>query len=109
MEIRYRASSNAAAKWRTVHLYGFLHGHRHYLVAFHVNPKANKVALFRLPNIEKVKPLDAFFVRNEGFSLKQFAERSFGVYQEEPIDVIWRSSPRQLRLQRSSCLTQAST
>lgn len=90
VEIRYRASNNAAAKWRTVHPYGFLHGHRHYLVAFHVNPKANKVALFRLPNIEEVRLLDVPFVRDRAFSLKDFAERSFGVFQEEQVDVVWR-------------------
>lgn len=93
VEIRYRASNNAAAKWRTVHPYGFLHGHRHYLVAFHVNPKANKVALFRLPNIEEARLLDTPFVRDESFSLKEFAERSFGVYQEQPVEVRWRFTP----------------
>jgi predicted DNA-binding transcriptional regulator YafY len=92
-EIRYRRPNGSGANWRRVHPYGFLHGHRHYLVAFHVNPKANKIALFRLPNIEEVTLLDAPFVRDPGFSLKEFAERSFGVYQEEPVDVKWRFSP----------------
>jgi predicted DNA-binding transcriptional regulator YafY len=92
-EIRYRRPNGAAANWRKVHPYGFLHGHRHYLVAFHVHPKANKIALFRLPNIEEVKLLDAPFVRDEEFSLRAFAERSFGVYQEEPVDVRWRFLP----------------
>jgi predicted DNA-binding transcriptional regulator YafY len=93
-EIRYRRPDGSATKWRSVHPYGFLHGHRHYLVAFHVNPKANKIALFRLPNIEAVRLLDDSFMRDERFSLKAFAERSFGVYQEEPVDVKWRFTPQ---------------
>jgi predicted DNA-binding transcriptional regulator YafY len=39
-----------------------------------------------------VKLLDTSFVRDPGFSLKEFAERSFGVFQEEPVDVVWRFS-----------------
>jgi predicted DNA-binding transcriptional regulator YafY len=92
-EIRYRRPNGSGAHWRTVHPYGFLHGHRHYLVAFHVHPKANKIALFRLPNIEEVKLNGAPFVRDEAFSLRAFAEQSFGVYQEEPVEVKWRFSP----------------
>jgi predicted DNA-binding transcriptional regulator YafY len=93
-EIRYRRPDGSATNWRRVHPYGFLHGHRHYLVAFHVNPKANKITLFRLPNIEAVRLLDDSFVRDETFSLKSFAERSFGVYQEEPVEVKWRFTPQ---------------
>lgn len=92
-EIRYRRPNRASANWRRVHPYGFLHGHRHYLVAYHVHPKANKIALFRLPNIDEVRLLEAPFVRNGSFSLKEFAERSFGVYQEEPVNVKWRFTP----------------
>jgi len=75
---------------RTVYPYGFLLGHRHYLIAYHTNPKARSFALFRLPNIEKVKVKEEFFERDPDFSLKDFSERAFGVFQEEPFDVVWR-------------------
>jgi len=93
VEIRYRRPNGSGSNWRRVHPYGFLHGHRHYLVAYHVHPKANKIALFRLPNIEEARPLDVSFVRDPGFSLKDFAERSFGVFQEDQVDVVWRFAP----------------
>ena len=93
VDIRYRRLNGAGANWRRVHPYGFLHGHRHYLVAFHVHEMANKITLFRLPNIEEVRLLDASFIRDQAFSLKAFAERSFGVYQEDPVEVRWRFSP----------------
>lgn len=32
---------------------------------------------------------DEYFTRNEMFSLKEFSEKAFGVYQEEPFDVEW--------------------
>ncbi|OFX07556.1 MAG: WYL domain-containing protein [Alphaproteobacteria bacterium RIFOXYD12_FULL_60_8] len=78
---------------RLVHPYGFLHGHRHYLVAFHEHPKGNNVVLFSLPNIERVEVLKEMFVRPEEFSLSEYARRSFALYQEEPFDVVWKFTP----------------
>jgi hypothetical protein len=28
------------------------------------------------------------------FSLREYAERSFGVFQEKPLDVVWKFSPK---------------
>lgn len=96
----YRSRQTRKVNRRLVWPYGFLFGHRHYLVAFHENPKANKVALFSLPNIEKVELTDDAFVRDPTFSLKDFAERSFGVFQEEPFDVVWRFSAEAAEIAR---------
>jgi predicted DNA-binding transcriptional regulator YafY len=93
VEIMYRNRSTNRINKRLVQPYGFLFGHRHYLVAFHLNPKAMKFALFSMPNIEGVKDTGEMFERDEEFSLKEFAERSFGVFQEEPFDVVWRFIP----------------
>ena len=41
--------------------------------------------------------LDCAFTRKRRFSLQKYAERSFGVFQEEPVDVIWRFSPKAAR------------
>jgi predicted DNA-binding transcriptional regulator YafY len=49
---------------------------------------------FSLANIEKVEITARPFTRRQGFSLQKFAERSFGVFQEEPFDVVWRFSPK---------------
>lgn len=93
VEIEYRSRTSGGFRTRLVHPYGFLHGHRHYLVAWHENPKANKVALFTLAEIRAARPTDDSFVRDPGFSLDAFARRSFGVFQEEPFDVVWRFLP----------------
>ena len=75
---------------RLVHPYGFLYGHRHYLVGFHVHKKANDYTLFSLPNIEKVEVLPDSFERDEAFDIQAFADRSFGLFQEEPFEVVWK-------------------
>jgi predicted DNA-binding transcriptional regulator YafY len=41
-----------------------------------------------------VELLDKTFTRKRGFSLQAYAERSFGVFQEKPFDVVWRFSPK---------------
>ncbi len=92
-EIDYRNRRNGKLNTRLVHPYGFLFGHRNYLVAYHEHPKANKVALFSLSNIEGVRLLDDYFIREPDFRLADFAARSFGVYQQDPYEVIWKFTP----------------
>lgn len=88
--LHYRNRSSGRTKKRIVHPYGFLHGHRNYLIAFHVNPKADRFALFSLPSIEKIEIQSEYFERDESFSLEKYARRSFGVFQEQPFDVKWK-------------------
>lgn len=92
--IQYRKRTTNRLNRRLVHPYGFLLGHRHYLVAFHEDPKANRFAIFSLPNIEEIEILDDMFERDPGFSLKEFAEQSFGIFQEKPLDVVWKFSAK---------------
>jgi predicted DNA-binding transcriptional regulator YafY len=39
-----------------------------------------------------VRDAGEMFERDEAFSLRGFAEQSFGVFQEEPFDVVWKFS-----------------
>lgn len=87
----YRGSGKRG--FDTVHPYGFLYGMRHYLVAWSEGDWARDFRSFALSNIERVEVLDKTFMRRRGFSLKAYAERSFGVFQEKPFDVVWRFSP----------------
>jgi predicted DNA-binding transcriptional regulator YafY len=71
--------------------HGVLYGMRHYLVATATGK--TEPYLWSLPNIEAIRdgtPLATPLLR---FDLTAFAARSFGVYQEPPMDVIWRFSP----------------
>ncbi len=71
--------------------YGFLYGDRnHYLVAAHADGFANsKPHNFILLNIKEVKILPETFIYSQDFSLKSYAEQSFGAFQEDPVDVEW--------------------
>jgi predicted DNA-binding transcriptional regulator YafY len=91
--IGYRARRSHQIKQRLVHPYGFLHGHRHYLVAWHENPKATHMALFALPQIVEVEITEQPFIRDPNFKLDEFASRSFGLFQSEPFQTVWRFSP----------------
>jgi len=93
VRIRYRNRRTKKVNERLVHPYGFLHGHRNYLVGWHENPKANTVALFALPHVEGVEITDETFVRDPAFKLDEFAQQSFGLFQAEPFDTVWRFTP----------------
>jgi predicted DNA-binding transcriptional regulator YafY len=72
--------------------YGFLHGSRHYLVAWSNRPKDFRN--FALSHIERVRVLDRTFTRKSDFSLRDYAQRSFGVFQESPVDVVLKFAPK---------------
>lgn len=86
-QIRIKYQSKTSEGWRTVYPYGFLYGNKHYLIAWHT--KRFKMCNFDLNNISDIEVLDKYFVRDDKFSLQQFSENSFGIFQEEPFDVEW--------------------
>jgi predicted DNA-binding transcriptional regulator YafY len=92
--IKYKTRSSGKVSQRRVHPYGFLYGHRHYLVAHNLRKSEEGYRLFSLPNIHKVEVNSEYFERDESFDLDKFARASFGVFHDEPVDVVWRFSPR---------------
>ncbi len=91
VRLDYRARTRGRETRRVVHPYGFLLGGRHYLVAH--DPTARGLRLFSLADIRRAELLDRDFERRADFDLREWARRSFGVFQEEPHDVVWRFSP----------------
>lgn len=75
--------------------YGFLFGHRHYLLAINSTRKKGELRTYSLSGIRRVEVLSSNFQRDESISLQEHAQRSFGVFVEEegPSDVVWRFSP----------------
>ena len=88
----YRGSRKRG--YQIVQPYGFLYGTRHYLVAWSEVDRARDFRKFALSNIERVELLAQTFSRKRGFSIQQYAEGSFGVFHEEPVDVVWRFSAK---------------
>lgn len=91
VKIKYKNKSSGKISWYTLNPYGFLYGDRnHYLVASHTDGYfGEEVHQLILSNILSVQILPQFFVFPEGFSLEEYASRSFGAYHEEPFDVEW--------------------
>lgn len=86
----YETRTGGSVRQRTVAPLGFLYGHRHYVVATEVGQDEPKH--FSLPSISNIKLLPDSFVRDPAFDLKSLIDQSFGVYREEPYNVVWRFS-----------------
>jgi predicted DNA-binding transcriptional regulator YafY len=91
LRLFHRHEGGAERRQHTVSPLGFLYGARHYLVAW--SHQYRKPVLFRLSRIERAELLEESCDVPEGFDLRAFAEQSFGVFQEEPVDVVWRFRP----------------
>ena len=89
--IRYAGPDAAEPATRILCPYGILYGGRGWLVA-HVDGLPD-MRLWRLDRIVSVDLVDRGFKRREDFDLATYAAQSFGVFQEEPIDVVLRFEP----------------
>lgn len=88
VRITYRSRIKGDTRERLICPYGFLYGSRHYLIAW--CSEAQDIRTFTLANIAEISLTDEFFVRQNGFDLKAYSERSFGVFQDEPVKVRWK-------------------
>ena len=93
VKLHYLYRGSRKRGYQVVHPYGFLYGNRHYLVAWSESDAAKDFRSFALSNIERVEVLERTFTRKPRFSLREYAERSFGVFQEEPVEVVWKFTP----------------
>ncbi len=64
---------------------------RQYLVSW--SDYQQDVRLFALAGFERIELGDESFERPEGFDLQAYLAQSFGVFQEEPQEVVWRFTP----------------
>ena len=92
---RYHAYHSPEGQKLILHPYGFLHGPRaRYLIAHNPNDPYPGHKLFVLNKIQSPVIDKGEFERDPGFDLQKYARSSFGVYMDEPIEVVWRFSPR---------------
>lgn len=78
---------------RIIEPYGFLYGKKHYLVAFLARKQESSPRLLILTKIRAVKFLKETFTHRKGFDLRSYANQSFGVFQGDTVNVLWRFSP----------------
>ncbi len=101
LRVLHRKPDGRRASWQSVGPLGLLYGSRHYLVA--QSAKRKGPVLFRLSRIEAVEVLEEAFEWPAGFDLGQYAKQSFGVFQEEPVDVVWKFKPGAAEEAREYC------
>ena len=91
VRLYYSPRGGGKAGWRTVSPLGLLYGVRHYLVA--VPDGRTQPRLYSLPNIGRVEPMAETAHRPPGFDLRRYAAQSFGIFQEQPADIVLRFDP----------------
>jgi len=91
--VRYARDGDEAPVTRILCPYGTLYGGdgRAWLVG-HVEDLPD-MRLWRLDRIASMDLLDRSFTRRADFDLAAYAAQSFGVFQEEPVDVVLRVAP----------------
>ena len=95
VEILYRGKGKKEAEVKRVAPYGFLYGHRHYLVGGGTE-KGREAARYHfiLSQIEDVTVTKQGFRRDPSFDIQSYAEESFGIWREKPVEVVWKFTPR---------------
>lgn len=69
----------------TLNPYGLIIADKYYLVGF--NEYVNSLRQYRVDKITNLAILDEYFEKDENFSLPEFCNNSFSVYQEEPLNI----------------------
>lgn len=95
LRINYRKRDGDKTGTYVLEPYGFLYGNtRPYLIGY--VPARRGIRHFSLSDITFLELIPETFVPDSTFSLANFAEQSFGVFQETegPFDVAWKFSPQ---------------
>ena len=88
VEFRYLAQSTRRRSRQRVVPYGLLYGNRAFLVG--KTDWSDEPRLWRLANMSEARITDETFEPDSGFDLERYTERSFGTFQEKPVQVVLR-------------------
>jgi len=91
VKFHYQLDPKGPARWRRVVPYGLIFGPRYYLVAN--VPSRPAPVLYRLDRISNLELTSEAGAPPESFDLETYAKRSFGIFQEEPADIVLRFDP----------------
>ena len=95
IDIVYFSHRDKTPKSRKIEVYGLLYGARHYIVGKQLDGGSDRLRTYRLDTILSAKLTEQIYTIPEDFDLHTFANRAFGVYQNDTEygDVIWKFSP----------------
>ena len=88
VEFEYLAQETGRQSTRRVQPYGVLYGNRAFLVG--KTDSDGDVRLWRLVNMSEARSSMERFKRDPAFDLQSYAKRSFGTFQEKPVEVVLR-------------------
>ena len=91
VEFRYFARSTGLQSRQRVRPLGLLYGNRAFLVAS--NDWIEEPRLWRLANVSELRISGETFERDPEFDLERYAKRSFGTFQEDPVEVVLKFAP----------------
>lgn len=84
-KIQFNYPIKDETKTITLNPYGLIIADKYYLVGF--NEYVNSLRQYRVDKITNLTILDEYFEKDEKFSLSEFCNNSFSVYQEEPLNI----------------------
>ena len=95
VEFHYLAQSTRRRSRQRVAPSGLLYGNRAFLVGR--TDWSDEPRLWRLANMSEARITDDTFEPDPGFDLRRYAERSFGTFQEKPVQVVLHFNPAAAR------------
>lgn len=84
-KIQFSYDIDGNIKEITLNPYGIIIADKYYLVGY--NDYVSDLRLYKVDKIKGLTLLDEYFEKDESFSLPEYCKKSFGIYQEEPIDI----------------------
>ena len=85
-KIQFNYPIKGEMKAITLNPYGLVIADKYYLVGY--NEYVVDLRQYRVDKISELAILDEYFEKDEKFSLAEYSNNSFGVYQEKPIDIV---------------------
>lgn len=84
-KVQFNYDIDGTTKPITLNPYGIIIADKYYLVGY--NDYAADLRLYKTDKIKDLALLDEYFEKDENFSLTEYCNNSFGIYQETPIDI----------------------
>lgn len=84
-KIQFNYAIDGKIKALTLNPYGIIIADKYYLVGH--NDYVADLRLYKTDKIKDLALLDEYFEKDENFSLTEYCNNSFGIYQETPIDI----------------------
>ena len=84
-KIQFNYDIDGTTKSINLNPYGIIIADKYYLVGY--NEYVNDLRLYKVDRSEERPILDEYFEKDDKFSLSDYCNNSFGIYQETPIDI----------------------